>query len=907
MSHYIPSEILEYGKYFFKDGSSDYEELAYTSRMKGNWRKLVHALDYPSQSQFNNTFGNYSVASLPFNGSTLVFVQIQRRREGEFTRSSHTNRFFNQIRFTVLGTDNLLSSFSTGYSPYSDLLLKSNPNPGMPYKLRDYTSSKNEISGQDSKVMLHFPDEIENLNTELVPCLWNAESDFSSSLYVTAIQHISNELAKGNKIWIISSHFNFIDRLLIAQDVQRLILPARGFVSFQLSELSTQSVDFGISKNLPNQKKNYQIYDLDKIVNNSFYSQSNENSYSDCALKVFRWKASLKFDKNSWKFGSNILSEAEINVKPKQNGDYRSVFLPTVLKFAETKEEIKKFTGKKSEEILQELFAESNSKEYVTTLSKFFSPSEIISYDLSSEEIFLVNAGHLVETFLSKGHHLDEKTLVEFLIKGQNKFGTPLFTMSRTNISTNRAQLFESVLNLAKTNFKVLEWFIYTELPTLFEINQSEINKTLITLRDGFLKSPLTYQLSPETRTILSPRNITARSKSIWEAAQEKLPLFCATMNIRQRENIEISSKDFRVAIDYAHYHPLRRILEQLVLTPNYSKLWNDLDPEQVTRLLRMIWDANLLESSSQLLLEILSKYKFSLDSTNVAYFWEVIRDFIPALEADDEEKYALYTAWINLSQYKYESLKKGLPIELAFLITTQDKKLEYWSVAKKARNPKLFFKYSLRNALEQGIRIEVADFEKLIKEYPLDNDFEYSILWLAIDKKARLITDLSEKYRINLVNKLEDNQQQKLLGAIEKFFEAGTEFTEEEKTEADFPLEVEGKKYLAENEGVLEKETTFIDELHGVGDLDAASMHPQTPNAIAADEISDQKRQMPLRGRIRFKGLSLRFRKLRKTIFKMLKGIELIGRIIFWILFNALLLAVLAYVITKLIDIIGS
>ena len=109
-------EFVEYGKFFNEDGASDFQILDRSSDkildIAGRRRCenfIDRALRFPepgSKSTFTKKVPNHGTAFLNLDDEHFLFVQIQRREEGEYAKSIGNtpilNRPYNQVRFSLI-------------------------------------------------------------------------------------------------------------------------------------------------------------------------------------------------------------------------------------------------------------------------------------------------------------------------------------------------------------------------------------------------------------------------------------------------------------------------------------------------------------------------------------------------------------------------------------------------------------------------------------------------------------------------------------------------------------------------------------------------------------------------------------------------------------------------------------
>jgi hypothetical protein len=213
--------------------ASEFYNLAFSSGFDYRSSSFLKALSFPNDSEFASSLGKVSVAFLPISLNEYAFVQIQRRREyesGDLDPIKSRGRWFNQTRFVVLTNQEVRSFFSEGFTLFSDILYKNNPF----YRLEKFDHVVGEIEYPE-QIALDVPDgkfhrsllfEYPNYPTILL------NIDRVVELLVSQVSRNESVLA------IYPKGMDLYERLLVAQSVQRILLPTRRTpISFSLDYL----------------------------------------------------------------------------------------------------------------------------------------------------------------------------------------------------------------------------------------------------------------------------------------------------------------------------------------------------------------------------------------------------------------------------------------------------------------------------------------------------------------------------------------------------------------------------------------------------------------------------------------------------------------------------------------------
>lgn len=241
-------QFLEFGKYKnrFENRASDFTKLIYSPNFKLHSEELRKALAFPINANFTDTIGNVSFALIYFdkidNQSRYLFVQLQSRREGEFSDNPPTNRPFMQERYTIIEAKTLRKIVKAGYEPYSPLIIRSNQqsdanNIGLKiYQDDDLGTQEYWVTYESQKYFEKPP------MPYLQQYLAGTEKHPSLSLMLQKIATIADAVVRYNYVQVNSNGLDIEEQLLIVQAVQRLVFPSIGIMTFALDHVTSQTV-----------------------------------------------------------------------------------------------------------------------------------------------------------------------------------------------------------------------------------------------------------------------------------------------------------------------------------------------------------------------------------------------------------------------------------------------------------------------------------------------------------------------------------------------------------------------------------------------------------------------------------------------------------------------------------------
>lgn len=236
----ITFDYVEYGKVFGDFDATDFQILDRSNDSvlneagKLRCEKFVQwGLKYPnpaSRTPFSSRINNISACFVKLD-LYYLFIQIQRREEGEYARhignNPRLNRPFNQIRFTYIHGDKISQLYKyivEGYPVFLNLLYDQNPNGLGQHKncLKDYT----------------VPGKINNASSLIFPETtkpsWSEETKQIAN-WVGAALNLKNLSFQLN---LYNDKLTWIDRLKIIDELQILLWPITGAFTFSLDYIS---------------------------------------------------------------------------------------------------------------------------------------------------------------------------------------------------------------------------------------------------------------------------------------------------------------------------------------------------------------------------------------------------------------------------------------------------------------------------------------------------------------------------------------------------------------------------------------------------------------------------------------------------------------------------------------------
>ncbi len=225
-------QYLDFGKYFANDIASEFAELLVTPKLRGKGRDLSRKLAFSNDTRFADTQGAVTAAFFAIAHDQYILAHIQRRRENEFNPESSKRRAFNQVRFTLLTSDELWTHYISGHSPLTAALYHpdfTSRGEALP-KLLDYTTR----TGEDQAPLIDADKMYASWEAELFE-RWHSWID----VIVERVIAVVEDDEKRQVQIVYDDAVSQWEQLYIAQMVQRITLPILGKpISFALDVLT---------------------------------------------------------------------------------------------------------------------------------------------------------------------------------------------------------------------------------------------------------------------------------------------------------------------------------------------------------------------------------------------------------------------------------------------------------------------------------------------------------------------------------------------------------------------------------------------------------------------------------------------------------------------------------------------
>lgn len=287
---------IEYGKVFVENGATDFQildmsdsyirDVAGKSRCENFVDWGLNFPDPPSKTPFSSKIPNLSLALVPFRDNYL-FIQIQRRDEGEYARSlgitPRISRPFNQIRFVLLSPELIDKCFKENLSLYSSLI---------------YVNNNPNNLGQDENSLKDYiqPGKIIPIPFPALPKLQFGSNKFPD--LINAIFDAVDISKRTFRVLIANSNLSWKSKLEIVQQAQIFLWPLFGTITFALDYITENNVnvrffDDSNLRSLPKEVKSYQWGSLANFPNHYLQLEEFHRNYSkyygdDLFIEKFR-------------------------------------------------------------------------------------------------------------------------------------------------------------------------------------------------------------------------------------------------------------------------------------------------------------------------------------------------------------------------------------------------------------------------------------------------------------------------------------------------------------------------------------------------------------------------------------------------------------------------------------------
>jgi hypothetical protein len=315
MSGKLSLDYIEYGKVFLDHEASDFQILEYSSdeilEIAGRQRCqnfMEAGLMFPqpaSKSPFAAKVGNISVCFIKPSDNYFLFIQVQRREEGELARflkkTARLNRPFNQVRFVYIdlkkSQPDIKRAIIEGLGIYSALLY-TNKSPELvevEFSLRDFRTR----TGNSHKPALIAMETATWVENNSVKGMVNAFGEcFNRFDFLNPKIQI-----KGINATSIKEKLNLLDA------VQILVWPICDVLSFSLDYISERS------------DINLQVYDVPKLDKPDLGDMNNVEGTFYCELielrklylDLFVNDSFIRVFRSYFSETKNILDSAEVS------------------------------------------------------------------------------------------------------------------------------------------------------------------------------------------------------------------------------------------------------------------------------------------------------------------------------------------------------------------------------------------------------------------------------------------------------------------------------------------------------------------------------------------------------------------------------------------------------------------
>lgn len=278
-------EFVEYGKIFLEHEASDFKILDRSSEkvldVAGHQRCQnftdvgLRFPDPSSRSSFTHKVPNHAVTFLDYDKDHFLFVQIQRREEGEYARSigktARLNRPFNQIRFSLVKKSQIDYCFLSGYRLFSSLLYKNldeNNLGNHANALKDYIKKGDKTVGNTVGPLLI---DVKEQRQELVETL--QENPNLKHLVNTLIEN-TKQAKRNQRLSIHLPDLNWKEQLELIEVAQILVFPLVGYFTFSIGDVTENKVDLILLK-----KK--QTSEVMGVLDQDFRGQYQDNYFAE--------------------------------------------------------------------------------------------------------------------------------------------------------------------------------------------------------------------------------------------------------------------------------------------------------------------------------------------------------------------------------------------------------------------------------------------------------------------------------------------------------------------------------------------------------------------------------------------------------------------------------------------------
>jgi len=246
-------QFVEHGKVFYDKDVSDFQILDRSSEKildiagRQQLREFMDILRFPSpphKSLFAKITPNHALVFLNLDKDHYLFVQIQRRKEGEYAESigntPRINRLYNQIRFSLVEKSLADYCFLSGNRLFSDLLYKNSDEKILgnhPNALRDYIKKGDKTVGNTVGPLLI---DVKEQRQEIVETL--QENPNLKFLVNTLIEN-AKQTKRNQRLSIHLPDLDWKEQLELIEIAQILVFPLVGYFTFSIGDVTENKVD----------------------------------------------------------------------------------------------------------------------------------------------------------------------------------------------------------------------------------------------------------------------------------------------------------------------------------------------------------------------------------------------------------------------------------------------------------------------------------------------------------------------------------------------------------------------------------------------------------------------------------------------------------------------------------------
>ena len=259
-------QYVDLGKVFDRTAASEFTALDYSdANLLQFASSFYNTLAFPEregvkppsffiQRPHLHGVGNVSIALIELDQSKkdFIFAQIQRRREGEFSKNPKLDRPFNQVRFSYLTREAIGKMVRDGIGFYSSLLYRTfaKGTGTTTFRLKDYLIGRDNPGKRTWTVDLE-PLDLAKVDIQLVEKIVN--------VLVSKFKAYTNPGFRGriftpHAVLFIKPGLNLEEKLRLIDAVQYYVFPVLGVLTFALDQVTNQAVMFCFYDAIPSNR-----------------------------------------------------------------------------------------------------------------------------------------------------------------------------------------------------------------------------------------------------------------------------------------------------------------------------------------------------------------------------------------------------------------------------------------------------------------------------------------------------------------------------------------------------------------------------------------------------------------------------------------------------------------------------